>query len=219
MRMPRNGKYIPLIIRSVRRSLGETRAAVQRDSPFEVLISTVLSQRTRDENTERASERLFMRYRSPGQLSQAPLKSIESLIRPSGFYKVKARRIRDISRILVEKYGGKVPSDIGTLVSLPGVGRKTANCVLVYAYGIPAIPVDTHVHRISNRIGLVKTRTPEKTESELLKIIPRRYWTEFNDLFVKFGQRTCKPVKPECWRCPVAGHCDYTNKNLKPKSS
>lgn len=208
-------KDTPEIVKRIRKSLGETKATVSRESPFEVLISTVLSQRTRDENTEKASVQLFRKYRNPKQLSQASLKDIEKLIKPSGFYKTKARRVREISRILVEKYKGKVPRDFSRLMSLPGVGRKTANCVLVYAYGIPAIPVDTHVHRISNRIGLVKTKTPEKTESGLLKIVPRKNWIEFNDLFVKFGQRTCKPIKPECWRCPIVRMCDYPNKNLK----
>jgi endonuclease-3 len=210
---------IMLIIKSIRKSLGETRATVQRGSAFQVLISTVLSQRTRDESTERASSRLFSRYRNPKQLAQAPLKEIERLIKPSGFYRVKAASIKKISRILVEKYGGKVPRDFAKLMSLPGVGRKTANCVLVYAYAIPAIPVDTHVHRISNRIGLVKTKTPEKTETALLKAVPRKYWVEFNDLLVKFGQRTCRPIRPLCYKCPVVEYCDYQDKNLETKSS
>jgi endonuclease-3 len=210
-------KPVSEILRNIRRSLGPTRATVQRADPFQVLISTVLSQRTRDENTERASARLFREYKNPKQLAQAPPKSIERLIKPSGFYKVKASRIKDISRILVEKHKGKVPKDLESLLGLPGVGRKTANCVLVYAYRLPAIPVDTHVHRISNRIGFVKTKTPEKTESELVKIIPQRYWIDFNELFVKFGQRTCKPIKPLCWKCPIVRYCDYPNKNLKPK--
>jgi endonuclease-3 len=209
-------KNIPVIIKLMRKSLGETKATVERENHFQVLISTVLSQRTRDENTERASERLFSRYRNAKQLSLARVKDIERLIKPSGFYKVKARRVKEISKILVEKHKGKVPHDFGELISLPGVGRKTANCVLVYAYRLPAIPVDTHVHRISNRIGLVKTKTPEKTESELVKTIPRKYWVDFNDLFVKFGQRICQPRKPLCWKCPIVRLCDYPNKNLKP---
>jgi len=210
-------RNIPLMVRSIRRSLGETRATVQRGDPFQVLISTVLSQRTRDENTERASTTLFRRYRTPKQLSQAPLSRIEPLIKPSGFYRTKALRIREISRILVEKYNGKVPRDLEGLLSLPGVGRKTANCVLVYAYRLPAIPVDTHVHRISNRVGLVKTKTPEQTETALVKVIPERYWTDLNDLLVKFGQRICQPIRPLCYKCPIVKYCDYPNKNLKPK--
>jgi len=211
------GKSIPFIVKSIRRSLGETKAAVAKEDPFQVLISTVLSQRTRDESTERASVQLFRKYKNSKQLSKAPLKKIESLIKPSGFYRVKARRIKEISRILVKKYNGKVPRDFDNLISLPGVGRKTANCVLVYAYQIPAIPVDTHVHRISNRIGLVKTKTPEKTETKLIRIVPRKNWMDFNDIFVKFGQKVCRPVRPLCWKCPIAKVCDYPNKNMKPK--
>ena len=188
-----------------------------REKPFKVLIGTILSQRTKDESTEKASDQLFRKYKNPVHLSKAPLKSIESLIKPSGFYKTKARRIKEISRILVEKYKGKVPQDFDGLMRLPGVGRKTANIVLVFAYGIPAIPVDTHVHRISNRLGLVKTKTPEQTEFALVKIIPRKHWLDFNGLFVKFGQQTCQPRKPLCWKCPVARECDYPNKNLKMK--
>jgi endonuclease-3 len=214
--MPKK-RDIPLMVKSVRKALGETRATVARGDPFQVLISTVLSQRTRDENTERASEQLFRRYRNPAQLAQAPLKDVERLIRPSGFYKTKARRVKEISRILMEKYKGKVPHEFESLISLPGVGRKTANCVLVYAYRMPAIPVDTHVHRVSNRIGLVKAKTPEQTESELVKIIPREYWTDLNDLFVKFGQRICQPIKPLCYKCPIVKQCDYPNKNMKPR--
>jgi endonuclease-3 len=205
------------IARSIRSHLGITKATVSRGDPFQVLISTVLSQRNRDESTERASNRLFSRYRTPEQLSQAPLTSIYPLIKESGFYKTKAFRIREISRILLKRYKGKVPKDLESLLSLPGVGRKTANCVLVYAYRLPAIPVDTHVHRISNRIGFVKTRTPEQTESELVKIIPRKYWVDFNELFVRFGQRTCQPIRPRCWECPITKHCDYPNKSGKPK--
>ncbi|MCJ7816460.1 MAG: endonuclease III [Candidatus Aenigmarchaeota archaeon] len=214
------GKTKPEIIRIIhliKKELGQTKATVAKEDPFQVLISTVLSQRTRDESTERASKRLFSKYRNPRQLSQAPLEKIYPLIRESGFYKTKALRIREISRILVEKYKGKVPRDFDKLISLPGVGRKTANCVLVYAYQIPAIPVDTHVHRISNRIGLVKTKTPEQTETELIRIVPRKNWMGFNDLFVKFGQRVCQPIKPMCWKCPITRECDYPNKNLKPK--
>ncbi len=215
--MAKTAKETALILKAIRVYLGMTKATVSRENPFQVLISTVLSQRTRDENTERASERLFSRYKTPEQLSRAPPKKIESLIKPSGFYKTKALRIREISRILVEKYKGKVPHDFQELMSLPGVGRKTANCVLVYAYRFPAIPVDTHVHRLSNRMGFVKTKTPEKTETELVKVIPQKYWVDFNELFVKFGQRVCQPIRPLCWKCPIVRLCDYPNKNLNPK--
>jgi endonuclease-3 len=208
---------IVIIIRSIRNSLGITKATVAREDPFQVLISTVLSQRTRDENTEKASQRLFSKYKAAEQLASAPLKNIEQLIKPSGFYRVKAKRIKQISQILVKKYRGKVPQKFEELMKLPGVGRKTANCVLVFAYRLPAIPVDTHVHRISNRIGLVKTKTPEETETELVKTAPKEYWVDFNELFVRFGQRICQPIKPLCWKCPIVKYCDYPNKNLKPK--
>jgi endonuclease-3 len=210
-------KPVSRILRNVRRALGPTKATVQHPEPFQVLISTILSQRTKDENTEKASSKLFSKYRTARQLSNAPLKRIEPLIRRSGFYKVKARRVKEISRIILKKHKGKVPQNLDELLSLPGVGRKTANCVLVYAYRKPAIPVDTHVHRISNRIGFVNAKTPQQTETELVKTIPRKDWLEFNDLFVKFGQRICRPVRPLCWRCPVVRYCDYTNKNMKPK--
>jgi endonuclease-3 len=188
---------------------------LKREDPFIVLITTLLSQRTKDENTDLASRRLFSRFRNPRQLAGANLRDIESLIKPSGFYRVKARRIRDISRILIERHGGRVPRDFERLLKLPGVGRKTANCVMVYAYGEPCIPVDTHVHRIPNRMGLVRTKTPEQTERELMKVVPRNKRVEFNELFVKFGQSICRPVRPLCYRCPVEKLCEYGDKNLK----
>lgn len=185
-----------------------------RGDPFRVLITTLLSQRTRDENTDKASEMLFSRYGNAKQIAKAKVKDIENLIKPSGFYRVKAKRIKEISNV-VAKNKGKVPGDFEGLVKLPGIGRKTANCVLVYAYGKPCIPVDTHVHRIPNRIGLVRTKTPEDTERKLVDIVPKRQWIKFNELFVKFGQRVCKPVKPLCYRCPIEKLCEYENKNLK----
>ncbi|UCD07336.1 MAG: endonuclease III [Candidatus Aenigmatarchaeota archaeon] len=187
---------------------------LKNQDPFKVLIKTLLSQRTRDENTDRASRRLFSKFKNARQLAKANLNDIERLIKPSGFYRVKARRIKEISRALV-KNNGKVPKDIDGLLNLPGIGRKTANCVLVYAYGEPSIPIDTHCHRIPNRIGLVKTKNPEQTESELMRIVPKDKWIEFNELFVKFGQRICKPVKPLCYECPIERLCEYENKSLK----
>ena len=175
--------------------------------PFRVLISTVLSQRTKDANTEKASSALFSRFKTPEQMVKADIRKIEKLIRPSGFYKVKAKRIKQISRIIVENFSGRVPRKMDELLSLPGVGRKTANCVLVFAYRQPAIPVDTHVHRISNRLGLARTKTPEKTETELMKRIPKRYWIDLNELLVTHGQNTCLPRKPRCSACPIAKWC------------
>lgn len=182
---------------------------------FEVLIGTILSQRTKDENTRKAAAALFARYKTPKQIANASLKNLQKLIKPSGFYKVKAKRIKQVSRILLKKYKGRVPKDFDELIKLPGVGRKTANCVLVFGYKVPAIPVDVHVNRISNRLGLVKTKTPEQTEAALEKIIPKRYWIEINELMVKFGQNKCLPRKPRCPSCLLRKMCMYPNKTKK----
>jgi endonuclease-3 len=185
--------------------------ALQKEQrrPYRVLISTILSHRTKDENTHRASSSLFDKYPTAEDVAFAPLKEIEKLIRPSGFYRVKAQRVKEVSKILLDKYGGEVPQDFDELMSLPSVGRKTANCVLVYAFDEPAIPVDVHVHKISNRIGLVKTKTPEQTEAELVKIIPREYWLDLNELFVRFGQDICRSVGPKCNECDFNSFCEY----------
>jgi len=180
-----------------------------REKPFKVLISVILSQRTRDENTLIASKKLFSRFDTAKKLANADISEVKKLIKQSGFYNVKARRIKEVSRILLNKYKGKVPHELDELLNLPGVGRKTANCVLVYAFKKPAIPVDTHVHRISNRLGIVKTKSPEQTEHELMRTIPRKYWIDVNELFVKHGQTICSPVKPKCDKCPITKLCDF----------
>jgi len=177
--------------------------------PFRVLIATVLSQRTRDPVTSLASARLFSRYPDVRKLAKADTRVVSRLIRPVGFYKTKARRIKEISKILLDKYGGKVPEKMEELLELPAVGRKTANCVLVYGFGKPAIPVDTHVHRISNRLGIVQTKTPEETEIELMRITDRRDWLDLNEVFVKFGQTICKPVGPKCPTCILNSNCAF----------
>lgn len=185
--------------------------ALQREMrhPYRVLISTILSHRTKDENTHRASSDLFRKYPSVQDVAGAPLKDLEKLVRPSGFYKVKAKRIKEVSKILLRDFRGEVPRDFDELMSLPSVGRKTANCVLVYAFGEPAMPVDVHVHKISNRIGLVHTKTPEQTEAELVKIVPREYWLDLNELFVRFGQDICRSVGPKCEECDFRSFCRY----------
>lgn len=184
------------------------------EDPFYVLISTVLSQRTRDENTERASEQLFKVYKTAKQLASAPARRVQQLIRPSGFYKIKAGRIIKISKDILARFNGKVPDRIDHLLSLHGVGRKTANCVLVYAFRKPALPVDTHVHRISNLIGLVRTSAPGKTEIALMKVIPKKYWIVVNELLVRHGQTTCLPRNPKCEECNISRYCDYGRKKL-----
>lgn len=188
--------------------------STERD-PFYILISTVLSQRTRDEVTEVASRRLFEHYSTPVQMVDADIESIEALIRDVGFYRVKAGRIKDISRILIDEYDSQVPASMDELLKLPGVGRKTANCVLSYAFLEKAIAVDTHVHRISNRLGLVETTTPEQTELELQKQVPLARWREVNELFVQFGKTVCKPLSPACEICAIEDLCAKKEK-VKP---
>jgi endonuclease-3 len=177
--------------------------------PYRVLIRTIISQRTRDENTDRASAQLFSQYHTMTEIANADPTRLEPLIRPAGFYRVKAQRIVEVSKKLLDEFKGQVPDDIKNLLKLPGVGRKTANCVLVYGFQKPAIPVDVHVHRISNRLGLVKTKTPEETEVELEKIVPKEYWIELNDLMVQFGQTICRPQSPRHEECPLQDICDY----------
>lgn len=179
--------------------------------PFQILIGTILSARTRDENTARVSKRLFARYPTPAKLARAKKKDVEKTIKSIGFYRVKAERIVEVARIIDERHGGRVPRDLEKLVQLPGVGRKTANCVLVYAYGEPAIPVDTHVHRISNRLGLVDTSTPEETEAALAKRVPKKFWLEINDTFVMYGQNICRPVSPMCGECRIRRSCRHAS--------
>jgi len=175
--------------------------------PYRVLIRTILSQRTRDENTDRASAQLFSKYHNMEEIASSEPQDLESLIRPAGFYHVKAKRIVEVSQMLLNEFKGKVPDNMENLLELPGVGRKTANCVLVYAFQIPAIPVDVHVHRISNRLGLVNTENPHNTEMELEKTVPQDYWIELNDLMVQFGQTICHPISPLHENCPLHDLC------------
>lgn len=176
--------------------------------PFFALISTVMSHRTRDDVTYPAAEKLFERFSTPEEMVEADVEEIEALIRDVGFYRVKAGRIKEISRILLEEYNGRVPDEMETLLKLPGVGRKTANCVLANAFlKEDALAVDTHVHRISNRLGLVATKNPEETEIELKKALPQKYWRHVNILLVKFGQNVCRPVSPRCGICVLNDIC------------
>ena len=179
------------------------------EDPFRVLVGTILSQRTRDEMTEKATEQLFTVYPDARALADAGAADVERLIRPVGFYHQKAPQLQRVSRILVERYGGRVPSTYEELMALPQVGSKTANCVLVYGFGIPRIPVDTHVHRVSNRLGLVATKTPEKTETALMVLVPRRYWLEVNELFIEFGKDVCRPLRPRCEACSFRPFCRF----------
>ncbi len=190
----------------------------EQGDPFKILIGTILSARTRDENTTRVVNKLFARFKTPQDLASADIEEIKKIIHSIGFYNVKAERIKQVSQMLVSKFGGQVPCDIDSLLELPGVGRKTANCVLVYAFDKPAIPVDVHVHRISNRLGLVNTKTPEQTEIELRKHVDRRLWTKVNDTFVMYGQNICLPVRPNCKACDLKKTCRYYSSTLASSS-
>ena len=187
------------------------------NDPFKILIGTILSARSRDENTSKIVHKLFQKYKNADELATADLDDIKSIIHSIGFYNVKALRIKKVSKIIVEKFNGIVPSNMEDLLGLPGVGRKTANCVLVYAFNKPAIPVDIHVHRISNRIGIVKTQNPKKTEEELVKIIDRKFWLVLNNTFVRYGQNICLPLRPKCEVCSIKDICNYYKSKKKKK--
>jgi endonuclease-3 len=185
------------------------------NDPFKILIGTILSARSRDENTSKIVHKLFQKYKNVEELATADLNDIKSIIHSIGFYNVKALRIKQVSKIIVEKFDGIVPNQMEDLLGLPGVGRKTANCVLVYAFNKPAIPVDIHVHRISNRIGIVKTQNPKKTEEELVKIIDRKFWLVLNNTFVRYGQNICLPLRPKCEVCNIKDICNYYKSKKK----
>ena len=179
--------------------------------PFRVLIATIISLRTRDEVTLPAAERLLARAETPAAVAGMPLEEIERLIYPAGFYRTKAHTISRVSRIIEEKHGGVVPSTLEELKDLPGVGLKTANLVLAIGFGIPAICVDTHVHRIANRMGWIAAATPDATGEALEKILPQEYWIPINQWLVAFGRTICTPGRPWCSRCPVYSWCDRVN--------
>lgn len=177
------------------------------ENPYQILISALLSSRTKDEVTAKASERLFARAPNPEKLSRMTEEEIIDLIYPVGFYRIKAKNIKKIANVLLEKYGGMVPDHLNDLMQLPGVGRKTANLVLGVAFHIDAITVDTHVHRISNRLGIVKTSTPKETELDLMMILPQKYWICFNTYLVAHGQKICNPIIPKCSLCKIRPYC------------
>jgi endonuclease-3 len=175
--------------------------------PFKVLISTILSARAKDEVTEVIAENLFKKYPTAEKLANADKKDVIKIIHRIGFYNAKSKNIINAAKMLLEKFGGKVPDTLEQLIELPGVGRKVANCVLVYSFQKDAIPVDTHVHRISNRLGWVRTKTPEETEERLEKLVPRKHWQLINDTFVSHGKTICAPISPYCSKCPIYKHC------------
>ncbi len=183
---------------------------VAREShdPFQILIACLLSLRTKDQTTAEASHRLFTLADTPQQMSKLPLKKIEQAIYPVGFYKTKAKQIIAICKSLLENFEGSVPDTIDELITLKGVGRKTANLVITVGFSKPGICVDIHVHRISNRWGYLQTKTPEESEQALRKKLPKKYWIQFNDWLVPYGQNLCRPVSPYCSQCPVSKYCE-----------
>lgn len=193
---------------------------ISKKNPFKILISTILSARTRDTSTKDATDTLFAKFNTPELIAKADIAELEQMIYKVGFYRTKALNIKETSKILIKRYNSKVPKEFNELIKLPGVGRKTANCVLAYAFNIPAICTDTHVHRISNRLGWVQTKKPEKTEKALREIIPKEQWIRINRILVKFGQQICVPINPKHQLCPVEDICpkDFSMENERKKS-
>ena len=184
-----------------------TEVAQRNRDPFRVLVSCIISLRTKDEVTEQASKRLFARADAAQSLLKLTTREIEKLIFPAGFYRTKARTLRELARRLIDEHNGRVPDSLEELLKLKGVGRKTANLVVTMAFNQPGICVDIHVHRISNRLGWVQTKTPEQTEMALRASLPQRYWISINDQLVTFGQNLCQPVSPWCSKCPLEKSC------------
>lgn len=182
--------------------------STQQRDPFKVLVSCILSLRTQDKTTSGASQRLYRLASTPDGIASLKVNAIQKAIYPVGFYRVKAQRIKELSKTLIEDYEGKVPDTIAELLKLRGVGRKTANLVVTLGWNKPGICVDTHVHRITNRLGYIKTKTPEQTEFALREKLPRRYWKEINGLLVAFGQNICKPISPLCTQCSIFHSCE-----------
>lgn len=191
------GKVIPAV----------SYVAITKNDPFCVLISTLLSLRTKDDVTLKGSQRLLDKADTPNKMILLSQQEIEELIFPVGFYKTKAQRILEVSHILVDKYDGKVPDNVEALMALPGVGIKTANLTLNLGFGIDAICVDCHVHQISNRLGWINTKTPEESEKVLQTVMPRKYWIPLNELLVSYGQEVCLSVSPKCSMCPEKSRC------------
>ena len=205
---------IPAVHRALARAFQKVRApiidlvAAQTRDPFHVLVGTILSARTKDQTTAEACGRLFQRIRTPADLRQVPPAELERMIFPVGFYHTKAKHLKQLPDVLDAKFGGRIPETVEELCELPGVGRKTANLVVVLGFDKPGICVDVHVHRICNRLGLIQTPAPFETEMTLRRILPARYWKTWNSYLVSFGQTQCRPINPRCPTCPIQKVCD-----------
>jgi len=192
-----------------------TEVSQRRRDPFEVLVTTILSLRTKDEVTRVAARRLLEKVRAPKDIVAMKEQDLARLIFPVGFYKTKAQTLKKISEDLIKKFGGKVPDDLDELLKFKGVGRKTANLVVTLGFGKPGICVDTHVHRVSNRLGYVATKTPEATEMALREKLPKEYWIEYNDLLVTWGQNICRPISPFCSKCAIRPYCNQVGVTIR----
>lgn len=188
-------------------------------NPKDTLLATVLSARTTDEQVLRVFPELRKRYPSFKKLANAKERDLEDIIKSIGFYKTKARRLKELAHEMMTRFGGKVPQTMEELVTLPGVGRKTASIVLSFCFDTPAIAVDTHVHRIARRLGWTESNTPERIEQDLKKLLPKRHWSKINRVMVPFGRDICQARKPQCWRCPVSQFCPYEPKTPAPKEN
>ncbi|MFT4297699.1 MAG: endonuclease III domain-containing protein [Candidatus Woesearchaeota archaeon] len=191
---------------------------IQTNDPFKVLIATILSARTKDETTVNACKKLFKAVNKVDDFNSISIKQIEKLIYPVGFYHTKAKHLKLLPKVLKEKFNGVIPETVEELIQLPGVGRKTANLVVAIGFNKPGMCVDVHVHRISNRFGYIKTKTPFESEMALRKKLPLKYWEKYNSVLVAFGQNLCRPINPRCWECPVSRYCDYYRKIYSKKN-
>ncbi len=204
-----NKKKVKEIIKILSKEIPNSKIALNYSNPFELLIATILSAQCTDVKVNQVTSNLFKKYKSPKDFVNLSLEKLEEEIRPTGFYKNKAKSIKECCKALIERFGGKVPQTLEELVTLPGVGRKTANVILGNAYGVPGIVVDTHVHRVSKRIGLTENDDPTKIEFDLMEIVPKEEWTHFSNLLIWHGRRTCTAKKPLCNNCSIVKYCDY----------
>ena len=212
MKNQSNRNRVTNIIKALSKEIPDSKIALNFSTPFELLIATILSAQCTDVRVNEVTKGLFKKYRSPKDYAEAESKELEEDIRPTGFYRNKAKSIQRSCQELVDRFGGKVPKTLEALVTLPGVGRKTANVLLGNAFGIPGIVVDTHVRRVSQRIGLTKNDDPVKIEFDLMEIVPKEEWTHFSNLLVWHGRRTCMARKPLCETCTIRKWCDYGSK-------
>jgi endonuclease III len=213
-----NKKEIITVLNILEKSHGLTMLEQLKEyTPFQLLVATLLSSRTKDSTTIPIVKEMFKKYSNPEDFVDIEVEELEKMLYGIGFYRTKAKHVKELAKIVIEKFGGKIPDNFEDLTSLPGVGRKTANCILSYAFHTPAIAVDTHVHRIVNRerLAWINTNTPEETEEALKEIIPKERWNNINKLLVDYGQRVCFPVKPNCDGCVIIKYCEYEKNKEK----